>query len=371
MQNPSHHTQQNDSAAVLYMLAAMLSYSWIPLTISVNQGADNPLLFSGIWRMGTLTTYLTLLITLYRPLINRADLTRTFRLLAAPRHSWLIIIGATGTMEYGMFALSTRYLDVAVTSIVFELWPITSIFMIAWLYKRKIPRRTYIFAPICFLGFIFVAASQHGGLNQLQNQLAASPVALVMGFTPAITGVILGSMAVCSLKAGSLLSENEEMQKTAERRGITRPLDRFCTLLIFITCNTISIPSSIAISLITEGPSDFTIPFQQLSAGALTIIPGGAFLAIGAVLWQSSIARTNRVAINSINCLTPVLALAWLWAFHQVGDVKTGHLLTGTGVILAANLWINLEPNNSHSNEPEMRRTKAGQDKPNHPRQET
>ena len=331
----------DNNTAVLYMMGAALSYSLIPLWVSINHGYQNPLVFSSFWRLGALATYLVILTILYRPLLNPRDLLVAARLLTAPRHSILILIAAVGTMDYAMFALSTRHIDVAITSVIFEIWPITAMLILARLYGRKVPGRTYAMAPLCFAGFTMVAASQEGGFTGLLNAGATSPLTLFLGFTPAIASLILASLGVCSLKAGSLVAQDHHLNRIAKYHGVTRPLDRYASLLIFVTVNLISIPASITISFFHQGPQDFISQFQQSWPGVMSIVPGGIFLAAGAVLWQAANAKTQNVGINSISYLVPILVLLWLWTFNQVGNVETRYLLTGAAIIVAGNVWIN------------------------------
>ena len=235
--------QHNTPAAIAFMTLAVICFSWIPLTISANDGESSPLLFSSTWRAGALTTYIIALLALYRPLLNRRDLGRTLKLLTQSPYRRLIAIEAASTLDYALFALSTRYIDVAATAIAFEIWPITVMLILARLYHRKIPVRTYILAPICFPGFLSVATGEQGGLPELQDTVTANPTT----------------------------------------------------------------PVSAAIGLTIGGPAEFPTLLSQPGPEALKVTAGGALLAGGAIMWQSANARTPNLGINTLNYLTPAL----------------------------------------------------------------
>ncbi len=326
------------------MTLAVICFSWIPLTVSANDGGSNPLLFSSTWRAGALTTYIIALLALYRPLMNRGDLGRTLQLLTQSPYRRFIAMESIRTLDYALFALSTRYIDVAATAIAFEIWPITVMLILARLYHRKIPVRTCILAPICFLGFLSVAAGEQGGLPELQDTLTTAPTTLLLGFGAAILAACATSLSAFALRCGTLLSQDQRLQKSAREKGIKQPLDRFGTIVTFAVCNAISIPVSAAIGLTIGGPAEFPTLLSQPGPETLKVTAGGALLAGGAIMWQAANARTQNLGINALNYLTPTLSLSWLWMFSQVGPVEARYLLIGAAAIIAANIMINRAP---------------------------
>ena len=71
---------------------------------------------------------------------------------------------------------------------------------------------------------------------------------------------------------------------------------------------------------------------------------GGLFIgAFGMTLWRMANLISTDLGINVMGYLTPALALGWLFAFSQVGEVHVGFLLIGVGVIIAANVGVYIE----------------------------
>ena len=84
---------------------------------------------------------------------------------------------------------------------------------------------------------------------------------------------------------------------------------------------------------------------EPISLGALTYgATGGLFIAaVGTILWRMANLISTDLGINVMGYLTPALALGWLFAFSQVGEVHVGFLLIGVGVIIAANVGVYIE----------------------------
>ena len=73
------------------------------------------------------------------------------------------------------------------------------------------------------------------------------------------------------------------------------------------------------------------------------VIGGLILQSSGVVLWRMANLIASNLGINVMNYLTPALALGWLFAFSQVGDISVGYLTIGIAVIIAANIGMYLE----------------------------
>ena len=135
------------------MLFAVLCYSGIPLVIALTGGSENPSLFSGTYRIGALLTYLVFLRMVYGPLFNRETFTLIARRFMSAKYRWLILLTFASTADYALFALSTRFIDISVTAVLFELWPIVTMFILARLYNRSVHPMVFWLVILCFFGF--------------------------------------------------------------------------------------------------------------------------------------------------------------------------------------------------------------------------
>ena len=84
---------------------------------------------------------------------------------------------------------------------------------------------------------------------------------------------------------------------------------------------------------------------EPISLDALIygVIGGLILQSSSVVLWRMANLISSRLEINVMGYLTPALALGWLFAFSQVGDISVGYLLIGVAVIIAANIGMYLE----------------------------
>lgn len=73
------------------------------------------------------------------------------------------------------------------------------------------------------------------------------------------------------------------------------------------------------------------------------VIGGLILQSSGGFLWRMANLISSRLEINVMGYLTPALALGWLFAFSQVGDISVGYLIICIAVIIAANIGMYLE----------------------------
>ena len=322
------------------MLFAVFCYSGIPLVIALTSGSDNPSLFSGTYRIGALLTYLVFLRLVYAPLFNRETFTLLARRFMSAKYRWLILLTFASTADYALFALSTRFIDISVTAVLFELWPIVTMFILAKLYTRRIHSMVFWLVILCFFGFLFITSSQAGGLSDLFDSLLTDPVDLVAGFIPAIAAVALTAFAVCAFKVGSLLADDGELTQLTADKNINAPIDLFGAVAVFVVTNTLTIPLSLGFGLFAGATTDQPVHFSSVTP---IVMLGGVLLAAGAMLWQRANEKPDNPGINAMGYLTPVFSLILLWLFFEIGDVLVPYLIVGTAAVIAANLLINFE----------------------------
>ena len=281
--------------ATALMLVAVGSYSLIPLLIAVSQGGENPLLFVGLWRIGALGSYAVLMVVAYRPLL-RADILGLVvgRLLTA-RYRWLVLFTILSTADYALFALSTKFIDIAITSVLFEAWPLITMVLLSRLYGRAIDRSVMALAVPCILGVAFVMASQSGGFRMLVEVVSTTPAYLMVGFLSALGAVVFTSLAVCGFKCGSMLQDDPVLIVAAREAGVTRRLDSFGAVLVFMVTNLVSVPLNLSLGsgLGFAGTLGLEIPVPL-------VVFGGVALAAGAVCWQMANAVSSNVGINAM-----------------------------------------------------------------------
>ena len=84
---------------------------------------------------------------------------------------------------------------------------------------------------------------------------------------------------------------------------------------------------------------------EPLSSDAMMYGAAGGLVlgSLGTVCWRMANLISTNLEINVMNYLTPTLALIWLFAFSQVGEISVGYLLIGVAAIVLANVGVYLE----------------------------
>ena len=114
---------------------------------------------------------------------------------------WRILLTILGNCEYAVFAWSIKYIDIAVTTLLFQSWPIFLLLLSAMLLRKDANIDTsgkgtlslILLMGLGFIGFAFIIYSQTGEIGEF-GEIGASQ--LVIGLVLA-----LGAMALSNLKA--------------------------------------------------------------------------------------------------------------------------------------------------------------------------
>ena len=313
------------------MLVSVLFFSFIPLAIARGGGIESPFLFNAGWRFGVAAGCLLFLLAFYRPLL----LSKSFWAAAGVGAvSWSAFWSLFVSLDYALFSASARFIDVSISAVLFELWPILMIVLIARLLPdegyRKNLRGIFPFLAVAFIGLYFVVASQTGGL---QFDGGAS-YRLVIGISLALLSVVAGSLAAFTFRWGRDLAERL-------LAGSTVGYDRISLYLFG------SIAGFAGVNLFGAGLS-WGIGFafgENIGAAALlsAVVVGLILHGVAAVSFRRSNLTTNNLGVNALAYLIPILSLAWLGLFWEIGVARLDYLIIGTAAIGAVNLLINFE----------------------------
>ena len=118
---------QNGKAVVL-MVLAVLGYSGMPLFVSWGEGTEAPFIFTAAWKIGLAAGCVVFLLTFYPSLVFSKNVWKLAwqRVVSLPMAIWAIT-----HLNIYMYALSTQSMDVSITAVLYETWPIAFLF-IAW-----------------------------------------------------------------------------------------------------------------------------------------------------------------------------------------------------------------------------------------------
>ena len=331
---PRPQTARN-KAATFYMILAVLDHSLIPIAITLTNASRIPFLFTFAWRIGLTAGYLTFLVTSNPKLVTSPG---TLRLIRKRMFDRRILLGMSGNLDLTLFAMSTRFIDISVATILWQIWPIIFIFLTSRLLThqaryRRITPEMLLFLAMSFAGFALVVTAQ-SQTSQVPGESTTSTIRLTLGILLVAGAALASSLTAFSGSWGADLSQ--ELQEKTRHTHNPESLDMFAVMTAHLLCN-IS-PSAIngATGLIrgeTIGPHPL----------ALVALAGIITDALGTLAWRKSNLITNNLGINGMGYITPVLALAWLALFSQINVAHPGHFTLGAGVIVLANILINFE----------------------------
>ena len=332
MANSSGQQMHGNLTAASYMLVSVLAYSFIPLVIARSGAADSPFLFNSVWRFGlTIGCLVTLLVFYWQVLVNREVLS----LIVRGIFSWTIFFATIQSFENALFAWATRFIDISVANILFELWPILFILLTAWLFQQDSKYRKNIFAifpllMVAMVGLFFVIFSQTGGIAFTNVSISD----LIRGISLAILAALTASLGAFHLEWGRTLAESiSSIDAQSENKA---SLILLGTVLSYAISNLFAIVPNLVIGF-SLGES---IHFSILAIGFV----GGMILhSSGGILFRVSNLITNNLGVNSLNYGIPILSLLWLWVFSEISVLRADYLVIGSVAVITANLLINFD----------------------------
>ena len=323
---------QGDLVASSYMLISVLALSITPLAVSLANAFQAPLLFNACLQAGASTMSALFILAFYRHLIFSSNNLLIIREHVVKwQHNWLLALTIIGFGGYAFFAWSIRFIDVAVASIIFETWPIVSIYFIAWLFKdegryQKITITTYLLILVSIGGFILAIASQNDDLGTWSRILDGK---FLIGLALLVPAVFLYGIVVCGFKWGADLSQD------LAQGDDSRSLELFGALTALFLASFIAVFTQTAAGL-SLGES---LNWSTFGIGLIT----GIFVGVGGIAWRKANFTTSNPGINAMAYGTPVLSVLWLFAFSQTDVARPDYLIMGAAAIITSNLLINFE----------------------------
>ena len=248
--------------------------------------------------------------------------------------SWAILWGTISYFEIAFFSWSSQFVDISITLIVFELWPIIVIFLTARLlnerrYERLTPRMLALLA-LCFAGLVFLTLSQTVSTNHDGN--GTSALALGIGITLALISAILVSLTVYSLRWGvDLANEVSNYHKIPKAS-----LEMFGAVFGVAASSVVAFPVSAFIGLSTGEK-------LAIEGFAVSIVAGLFVGVMATIFWRKANLITHNLGINAIAYMTPIISLVGLSMISKVNVPHPDLLVIGVAAIVTANLLISFE----------------------------
>ena len=146
------------NSAIPPMGIAVLGYSFIPLCLALLDAHQSPFVFTAAIYAGQSVSIAIFLAIRFGRLLGAPRNRRTLISLLRNR---LILVGASGYLNYAFFAWSLKYLDPSVSTCIFGGWSLGSVVLLGWLFRsdRRYGRVTPALPNLLAIGIVLVAAS--------------------------------------------------------------------------------------------------------------------------------------------------------------------------------------------------------------------
>ena len=181
----------------------MILFSLFPEVIGLAD-IESPDLFGSAWRVGVLLGYVGFLLVGYRDLVFCRAVWRVVRSRAV---SWAMLFWILAFFDIPLYALSAARIDVSVTAILYEVWPIIfvalmgSLFMKEGRYLKVGPSTPFAFF-LAVLGVALVITSQVGGFDQMGELGGASVSGLSLGILLALAAAVMTALSGFRIQMG-------------------------------------------------------------------------------------------------------------------------------------------------------------------------
>ncbi|MYC34337.1 MAG: hypothetical protein F4X64_14330 [Chloroflexi bacterium] len=329
-------TYRQNTQATGYMLAAVAGYSVVPLIVALSNGAESPFLFNTGLTFGVGVGQAIFLGIVFRNVLFHPSVLRLVRRNIF-RYSMLLTV--IHRFDYGLFALATRFIDVSVASVIFETWPIVSLFVTAYLFRhegryQKITLGMVLLLALAFIGFFFVASSETG---VLLNFIGVGSLETGVGVILVILAVVIASFVAFTFRWGEDFN-NVLCQEAKE------VIDKENSSVVLISCVILASCIGALISSVFNLVIGVGIGESISTNSVVAAVIGGA-LAYGTanITYRVAIAFTSNLGISAMLYATPLVALFWLFIFSQVNVARLDYLIIGATAIIVINLLINFE----------------------------
>ena len=248
-----------------YMLIAVLGFSLLPVFVALG-ARDTPFLFAAGLRIGAVVGFALFMALFYRRLFFSTNTWKMVgvRLLRSPLsvggrviHSPLPIILATiGHLEYTFFALSTQYIDIAVATVIFEIWPIILVWLSGRIFARYniTSREVYFLSIVGFIGIIFVVLSEFQGDLRVDERFSEllGTSQLGIGFILITVALLMAPLIAFGLRWGVDLGRN--LGDQGDGREDSGDLEFFGIMVANLIGNGLALLLNLTMGALTPNP---------------------------------------------------------------------------------------------------------------------
>ena len=319
--------------APLYMLLATLCSSFTPFVVVSFDADVSPFWFGAFYRLGCGGGALLLLCAAdFRLRLTR----RVWRLvLARCGPGRLVCLGAPCGM-WTAFALATRYVDPALAAVANALWPVAFIVLAQRLLRdegryRPATAAQFCLVGVCFAGFALAVIGGAGGVAVVGSG------GFVLGLALALLSAVLTAGLAYNF---SWATELRDAAVPLLPSGFSPRRAEFCFLFAaYLVGSVVAGLGSGALALVAEPwPGAGGIGWHSLLWAAL--LGGLTVDALATVCNRLANVLADRLTVNAVGYLQPLLTLAWLYLFGGAAAAAPLWVFAGALLIALGNLLL-------------------------------
>ena len=349
--------------AAISLMVAVLALSVLPLVLDFTVQESNPFVYVAIQTLSmTVALVVYLFITAERwfgtrklsdivgPLRNllvtahvrRGSGRQRHRVLATLRMPllWAVFVG----LEYSLFGWSIRYVDAAVTAIIYGLWPLIMIYALIYLsddaaeaQEYHMPFRKRVLTAVALVGLVIVVLGQTPEAGSL---FSGDMIPIFFGMFIALLAALLNGMnPAMSIHFSDLLYEIIPYDERVNRQ--LRSRQKLWLALYAVTAGRLlSLPVNLALGFIMFGGDISITPLGAVAAIAtgLTLLPAAS------ILLRLANLSIYDLGANALCYAEPVFTLAWLMLFTEIVVPRFDLFIVGAAIIVLTNVIIHLVP---------------------------
>ena len=321
--------------ANVYMLAAVVMFSALPLIISWGGGEQTPFLFTAAINAGAVLGCLVFMAARYPALVfNVASL----RLIAGQAIDRRIVFSIAANFNLTLLAWSSssRFVDVSISAILFGTWPIFLVIIHDRLYQHRdryhrLSPQILLLLALGLVGFAFIIVGQAGGFANVETAGLAD---LVVGVVLAVVGAIATACNAFGFHWGTDLADDipAEIRQSISHES----LEFFGLLVAFLIANAVS-------GLLNTVAGVSSGEVMDSRSLLIAVVVGGGASVIANAAWRKANLDAHHAGVNALAFAAPVFSLAWLFFLGQAEPQNWDYLIIGIMGIVIVNLLINSE----------------------------
>lgn len=342
------------------LLTAVLALSLVPLVIDQTIEGSNPFTFVAIQtsaQIVALAIYLRLtaqglfdttkIKKIVGPVKNllvnshtKSNSRINLAVWARTPFFWAVIVG----LEYSLFGWSIRYVDTAVATIVFALWPLVMIYALIYLSDETegsnpyhISFRKKLLTAIALIGLVVVVLGQTPeDASLFSNEMLPTVFGILLAFS---AGFVNGMNPAMSIHFSDLLYDRVKRPKPIIR-GLRAKQKLWLSLYAVTAGRILSLPVNLTLGF-TVFSRDLGIEPKAAIAAAAS---GFILLPTASVLLRKANLSVSDLSINALCYAEPVFTMTWLLLLTNVEVPNFGLFMVGAVIIIATNTIIQLVP---------------------------